>query len=236
MNMFRRIKNALARHGLTGTIVRSYIIIIDYWFDIKYKINTCSFVPLDKLLIRSNNKNRGTMYQPSRVVTLRKLFSKIKTMIPPDSVFLDFGCGKGRSLLVASEFTFREVRGVEFAHELCNIARKNCIAYKRAVGITTEFFRIIESDVVDYRITDENVFFFFNSFDEVVMKRVLHNITESLENNPRRVLIIYSLPRFGNVIEQHENFMKVLDLDLWGLNFRVYSNTEGLLRLNNAVI
>lgn len=41
---------------------------------------------------------------------------------------------------------------------------------------------------------------------------------------------------FSKVIEQYENFMKVLDLDVWGLNFRVYSDTEWFTKAKNAVI
>lgn len=159
MSMFSRIKNVLLQEGLMTAISRSYSILYDYWFDIRYRLDTCTFVPLEKLQIKSNNKNRDTMYQPSLIIILRKLFNKIQTMVPPDSVFLDFGCGKGRVLLIASEFGFKEVRGVEFSHDLCNIARNNLTTYKRRNGICSKVFRIIESDVVDYCITDENVFF-----------------------------------------------------------------------------
>ena len=62
--------------------------------------------------------NRGYPYKATRVLPLRKLFCIIKGMIPVDSIFVDFGCGKGRALLIASEYNFKSVRGVEFAHEL----------------------------------------------------------------------------------------------------------------------
>jgi hypothetical protein len=55
--------------------------------------------------------------------------------------------------MIASEFEFREARGIEFAHELCNIARSNCAAYKLAMRSRTNF-EVIESDVVNYGTQD----------------------------------------------------------------------------------
>src|SRR5687768_7586014 len=39
--------------------------------------------------------------------------------------FVDVGCGKGRPLLVASEFAFQRIVGVELAPHLAKIARAN---------------------------------------------------------------------------------------------------------------
>jgi hypothetical protein len=43
------------------------------------------------------------------------------------------------SLLVASEFNFREVRDVEFAHELYEIAVKNGTIYKAKSRVEIEY-------------------------------------------------------------------------------------------------
>jgi hypothetical protein len=113
---------------------------------------------------------------------------------------------------------------VEFAHELSEIARNNCAVYKSKTAVRTEF-RIIESDVADYVInTDETVFFMSNPFDEVALRKVLNNIATSLKIQPRRTLIIYYNPIYGNFIEQHDNFVKSGHFVCWGENFTVYSN------------
>jgi SAM-dependent methyltransferase len=147
-------------------------------------------------------------------------------MIPADGVFVDLGCGKGRVLLIASQFCFREVRGVEFAQELCEIAKDNCAVYKSKTGVGTEF-RIIESDVVDYIIkTNEIVFYMFNPFDDKVLTVVLNNIARSLKIKPRKILTIYFNPLGGNFIEQHHNFIKWGEVDCYGYNFTVYTNRD----------
>lgn len=226
MRTFKRAKISLRQQGLWATIFKFYILIIDFYFDIKYETDTCRKIKLDNLTIESYNRERGVDYQVTRVVPLKKLFNNIKLMIPADSLFVDFGCGKGRVLLIAAQFGFREVRGVEFAHELCEIAKNNCAVYKAKTAVRTEF-QIIESDVVDYVInTDENVFFMFNPFDEMVLRKVLNNIATSLKVQPRRTLIIYYNPKYGNFIEQHDNFIKSEDFVFWGYNFTVYSNSD----------
>ena len=227
MGVLQRLKNSLRQLGLWATILKSYIIIMDFYFDIKYATETGTRTKLENLTIESDNKERGVDYQATRVVPLRKLFHYIKSMIPDDSLFVDFGCGKGRALLIASQFGFREVRGVEFAHELCEIAKRNCAVYKAKTAVKTEF-QIIASDVVDYDVNaDENVFFMYNPFDEVVLGKVLDNIATSLTIQPRRILIIYYNPKYGNFIEQHDSFEKAGEFVLWGYNFTVYSNSDG---------
>jgi SAM-dependent methyltransferase len=149
-------------------------------------------------------------------------------MVPEDSVLVDFGCGKGRVLLIAAECGFRKARGVEFAHELCEIADKNCAIYKRKRAPNTEF-QVIESDAAKYVLNDdENVFFMFNPFDDVVLNDVLNNIAASLKIQPRKILILYFNPLHGNLIEQHGVFAKSEEFVIGGYPFPVYSNSESL--------
>jgi len=228
MRALQRLKNSIRHQGLRTTIFKFYVLILDFFFDIKYRTDTCKLSKLDDLTIESDNKERGAIYQATRIIPLKKIFNSIKRMIPPNGVFVDFGCGKGRVLLIASQFGFKKVRGVEFAHELCEIAKNNCAVYKRKTKVRTEF-QIIESDVVDYVIkNDENVFFMFNPFDEAVLSEVLNNIATSLTIQPRRILIIYYNPKYGNYIEQQDNFVKSGELLFWGYNFAVYSISESL--------
>jgi len=39
--------------------------------------------------------------------------------------FIDFGCGKGRAMLLAAERPFRRLIGIDFSHELLMVARRN---------------------------------------------------------------------------------------------------------------
>jgi hypothetical protein len=139
---------------------------------------------------------------------------------------VDLGCGKGRILFIASEFGFKEARGVEFAKELCIVARKNCALYQARTGHKTQL-KIIESDVTNYEIKpDENVFFLGNPFKGVIISQVLDHIATSLANHPRKVSIIYYNPEEAYAIESRDDFKKVEEISYWGFNFVIYSNSK----------
>ena len=220
----QRIRESLQYHGLGITVLKSYATLVDHSFDIKYGLDTCAISQLDELTINSDNKERGVLYVPTMLIPLRKLFHAIKPIFPDDSILVDFGCGKGRVLLVASEFGFREARGIDFAEELCETAKKNCSIYKTKSGFSTEF-KIIGCDVINYQINpDENVFYLFNPFDETILLKVLCNIASSLQTKQREILIIYHNPLYTHSIEKSNNFVKLQELSFLGNKFIVYSN------------
>ncbi len=209
-----------------ATATKLWVLMADHLYDLRYGIDTCKSSALEGLTIGSENKERGTPYQPSRVVPLRRLFRLIQPLISANSVLVDLGCGKGRVLFVGLEFGFKEARGVEFAHELCEIAKKNCAVFKARRRFKADC-RIIEADVTQYAIEpDETVFFMFNPFDEIILQKVLGNIEASLRMHPRKILIIYYNPRAAQIIEQRDDFTRLQEHNFWGYNFKVYSNRE----------
>ena len=63
--------------------------------------------------------------EPHELMRLRPFRRLMRTLsLPPGSGFVDFGCGKGRVLLLAAGFGFARITGVEFAKELCDIAKE----------------------------------------------------------------------------------------------------------------
>lgn len=224
LDLLRRAKYSLKHEGLRNTLLKLPPLIADYLFDFKYGVDTCKAVHLHELTIKSNNKDRGNFYKATRVLPLRKLFQIISNKIPSDRIFVDFGCGKGRALLIASEYDFKKVRGVEFAEELSKIANDNIAKYKTKTGTATEF-KIICSDASLYKIKpDENVFFIFNSFDEVVLQKVLENIAESLKAYRRNILIVYYNPCHSSIVEQQPFIKESERLSLYTDEVVIYSN------------
>ena len=221
-SLIRRFR-ILNKNGLTNTTKRILSSFFDYLFDLKYGIDTFSWVELDDLKIDGNKKKRAKMYQPTCTLPLRKLLKELN--IPSGKVFVDLGCGKGIVLLVASEFGFKEARGIEFSPVLCDIAIKNCSIYKEKTKADTDFI-IFRSDVIDYRFNDdEDVFYLFNPFDEYVLKQALNNITASLQRRNRRILIIYRNAVHASVFEKNGNLTKWMDFSSWGWDFMVFSNS-----------
>jgi hypothetical protein len=103
--------------------------------------------------------------------------------------------------MLASEFGFRKIIGVEYAAALCEIARDNL--QRTAAGAPAASPVVIRCcDAAEYDFPErESVVYLFNPFDAVVLTKVLERLAASLERAPRKVWLIYMFPRWHEVIE-----------------------------------
>lgn len=157
-------------------------------FDRRHGTDTSTFAELKTLGIASANKCHGERYQPSPVYSLRRLLKRLHIHYP-DCSFIDFGSGKGRTLLVASELPFKQVIGVEFGEELHRQAERNIQRYgRRAAGQVSA----VHADATQFALPDNDlVLYFFNPFNEAVLSEVLANLNASLQAKPRKVILVY---------------------------------------------
>jgi SAM-dependent methyltransferase len=199
-----RLWRSLRRRGVLGSADRLLSVLQERLFDLRYGTDTVSFAELDLLTIQSRSAAEGTPYQPTRLRLVRQVLSALKPS--PESAFVDFGCGKGRVLLLAAEYRFRRVTGVEFAKELCEIARDNIARYRVKTGSQADI-RIVEGDALEYEVgDDENYFFMFNPFSAELVEKVAGNIARSLKSQGRRGLLIYNNPMWSEAV-QHQGFV-----------------------------
>jgi SAM-dependent methyltransferase len=227
VNLIRRAILSLQEKGIRKTAAAVFRILAthlsrlgDYYFDLRYGTDTRRIIELDKLDIKSQNKPRGVRYEPTRARPFKRVMKRLD--FPQQSVLVDFGCGKGRILMIAAQFGFKKVVGVDFSPQLCQMAKHNLEIYKRKTKLDPEV-KIVESDAVDYTINpDENVFFFFNPFDGLVMKKVLENIVDSQKIEKRKIWLIYYNPVCNQVIESQGIFKKTADYLFGGCRFYVY--------------
>ena len=195
--------------------------IADLIFDLRHGTNTATWVSLKRLNIRSENLSRAVDYQPTQILPLRRLLKELE--IPRDRVFVDLGCGKGRVLLVAAEAGFLDVRGVEFSSKLCELAAQNCAKYADRTE-SRAVFNIIQSDVVDYPVSDGDVFFLFKPFDAHVLGSVLQPIVDSLAERDRQIWIIYRNPVHEAVFEECPELSKMWGVVYMGSDFAIFTN------------
>ncbi len=111
----------------------------------------------------------------------------------PLNHFLDLGCGKGRAMCMAAHHGFNKVSGIDLSKDLCLSAEANLSKTKKQFPLLQ--YKVINNDAFYYEIPqDADCIFFFNPFDEIIMSAVVNNIFESLEDNPRKLRIIYVNP------------------------------------------
>lgn len=231
MSLWRRFTESVNKRGLLKTallVPRVLGVFVskfeDQFFDIRKRTDTFGIVELDRLDIRSTNKGRGIRYEPTRAKPFFKVMSDLA--LPTDGRFVDFGCGKGRVLIMASECGFKKITGVDFSRELCDKAMENIRAYQAGHRNDADI-EVVNADAVNHTIRpDGTVFYFFNPFDEVVFGKVLDNITDSLAASPRNIWIIYHNPLWRRVVERWTMFKKISSFKIVDCEFVVYTNKE----------
>jgi hypothetical protein len=184
------------RHkGIVGIAKSCVEEIEDIWFDRRFGVDTLETTG-DRALPAVPF---GIPYAPTKIKRLKEIFGQLRVSYP-DFIFLDVGSGKGRALLVASEFPFKRIIGVEFLPELNSIAEKNIRAYRSK----TQKCSAIESlccDATAYCIPPGNtVIFLSNPFEHPIVSRLMTNLRESLQSHSRQIYLIYHNPVCHNVI------------------------------------
>src|SRR5215472_14564615 len=105
-------------------------------FDQIHGTDTSGLVPAADLVTGHPHDDHVTAYYAVAPSILRALVAQWRETPPPHPLsgyaFLDLGCGKGRALLLASEFNFREVIGVELNPELAATALRNVDLWNHA--------------------------------------------------------------------------------------------------------
>ena len=105
-------------------------------------------------------------------------------------MFVDLGSGKGRILLLASEYPFRGVVGVEFAHELNEVAERN-IALSANHRRRCHDVRTVTADAAEYVLPEGPlVLYLYNPFAPEILRRILEHNRGSLESGSRPVYVL----------------------------------------------
>jgi SAM-dependent methyltransferase len=168
--------------------------VLDASWDFVHGTETLTRIPPQNLETDSSNKGQATMYGATRARPFMQLLNELN--LSRDGVFVDLGCGKGRVVLIAAQYGFKKVIGVDFSKPLCQIARNNVAAFGRRRKLKSDI-HIVHADVVHYPIqSDDTTFFLYDPFSAKVLNQVLENIRQSLTSYPRNIWMIYNSPAY----------------------------------------
>lgn len=193
----------------------------------KYGIDTIKIDRLQDEKIESENLLHASIYQASNYYLIEKAFDYLKSE-KVNYALLDYGCGKGRILVVAAHYGFKNITGIDFSKLFCIEAEANVEKIKSKFPATN--FNIICADAAVYKIENyQNAFFFFNPFDEVVLLKVVKNLLFSLKEFPRKIYVIYINPLHKEIFLsagfEEEYFFKKMEY----LEFCILSKEPELL-------
>jgi SAM-dependent methyltransferase len=159
-------------------------------FDRKFQVDTGGLIPLEDVDVVGENRDHGHSYLGILPGAFRELLAAIP-VAHERYIFIDFGSGKGRALLIAAEFPFKAVIGVEFAPELHRIAEAN-IRVDSNPARRCRDIRTLCMDVAEFDLPPEPaVLYFYNPFSEKVLSSVLERVERSLRESPRDLWIGY---------------------------------------------
>jgi SAM-dependent methyltransferase len=126
-----------------------------------------------------------------------------------DFTFIDLGSGKGRTLLMASDYPFRRIIGVELLPSLHKIAQENVLQYK-SESQKCFAFETICADATTFPLpADPLVIFLFNPFPESGMRQVVANLDQSLREHPRPVYVLYHNPLLEHTLGERGPLKKI---------------------------
>jgi SAM-dependent methyltransferase len=181
----------------------------DVEYDWEHRVNTTSAAVSwrDRLLGVFHSP-----YQPTEPELFREMLEALSQQSHSDFhdfVFIDLGSGKGRTLLMASDYPFRQVVGVELLPRLHSAAKENlskyrsesqkCFALESICADATEFFFPLEPIVL----------YLFNPFPESGLRRMMANLEQSLRTHPRVVYVLYHNPLFDHVLNESAGLSKI---------------------------
>lgn len=161
-------------------------------FDCSYGVDTAGMRPWQDLGDGSWSDIYATNYYPSSPEALREAFRRLPD--PEGFSFVDLGCGKGRALIVASEFPFKAIVGVEKAPELVRIAEDNARIVALAHPGRTPI-RVATGDAATFALpAGDLVVYLFHPFWTPVMQSVVARIGAALADGGRRLFVVYLNP------------------------------------------
>jgi len=164
-------------------------------FDQEHGIQTSGLIPGRFLKTGHSHDRHSTAYfgvAPSVFRALLTRWLRTKPCAPLEHfTFVDIGAGMGRAMLLASEYPFVKVQGIELNPLLVAIARKN-IARWRSAGRAVAPMRITCGDGLQLKLPRRPcLVFLFNPFGAAVMRRLLKHLALSYAKLPGQLDILY---------------------------------------------
>jgi hypothetical protein len=147
-------------------------------------------------------------YQPTQPALFHEMLASLKIDFGEFN-FIDIGSGKGRVLLMAADYPFRRILGIELLSELHRVAQENIKKYKS----NSQRCFVVESrnaDAVDFEFPRQpTVLYLFNPLPESGLARMVENLAGSLREHPRPVFVLYHNPLLERVLTANPTLRRI---------------------------
>lgn len=162
-------------------------------FDLRHGVETSNVIQVSDLDIPAESREYAVRYQPTKMGVFREVIRRLPVKDRRRFAFVDFGCGKGRCLLLAADAGFGTVKGIELSAPLCEDAARNAGIFRS--GIHASRIAIQCADAAEAVLPDSaSLYFFYNPFTGSVMKAAVENIARHIEATAHEAFIAYVNP------------------------------------------
>jgi SAM-dependent methyltransferase len=118
----------------------------------------------------------ATHYEAVPVTDFRALLALVPKDAIKTSTFVDVGAGMGRAIILAAEYPFKQVVGIEVSPALYEVAKDN-LATARERGLRCKDVRLLRGDArIAHYPPGDLVVFLFNPFDAQALRATLAGI------------------------------------------------------------
>jgi SAM-dependent methyltransferase len=187
------IRVPLLRAVYTGCLRRHPI-------DLQYGIDTSGLV--DVLATKHNARVAGQLnpYMGSQPSIIRRALDTLGDIT--GYTFVDIGCGKGRPLIIASEYPFARVLGYDISANLVKTANANGATMAKRFPARPPICAI-HADVADMAMPPGNVvLFLFNPFGPELVATLLQKLETGLASGIiQHLFLVYDNPVCGDVFD-----------------------------------
>ena len=138
---------------------------------------------------------RPGLCKPYAPIPYRSFFAVMREVEirPLEDVFLDYGAGRGRAMILAARLPFRRVLGVEIEPGLVETARENIRRVSHR--LCCRDVEVVTADAAEFGCPDDaTVLHFFDPFAGVILEQVIEQVRVSLRRAPRRLTILFADP------------------------------------------
>jgi SAM-dependent methyltransferase len=208
LRVVHKIRWSIEQRGLVGTLtsaakslgrkLRSAETHAPHLFDVQNMVNTDGVIPGHDLAVGHANDRFIAGYAAIPPSRFRGAMERWRASGPAHAIeeytFIDFGCGKGRAALLASDLGFREVVGIELNPGLAETARANAAVWT-AAGKARCTIRIVCGDALDLKWPEGPcLVYLYNPFGEQVMRRLAEKMRLHFSGSPGDLEVVYQKP------------------------------------------
>jgi SAM-dependent methyltransferase len=152
-------------------------------------------------------------YQPTERALFHEMVASLIQASPKidfrEFTFIDIGSGKGRALLMAADYPFRRVLGIELLPALHRVAQENIKKYK---SDSQQCFAIecLLADAGEFAFPPEpTVLYLFNPLPESGLAKLVSNLEHSLREHPRPLFVLYHNPLLVPLLARSAAFNRI---------------------------